>query len=209
MNTIHNVVEKKTIDTDKLASSQCLLSIARTDGKKGKSGLCIIADTPSQNWIQLLEHNAIGNKWITGKINELRSEIASSINKAGGTIYSSNIGYEAIVAEMGKVTESSAFTVASIETWFNTYMKPLIVARLAEKGNISSSNIEKMASGYLKSFQILAARKDNRYMSSSIKASLVKALSLLPDDHDTTVCNEISERLECITEAPELDLCAL
>ena len=199
--TAYTVRNTKDV-ADSISEGYTMLPISRTDGKKGKSGLCIVVPVVSDSVVALVQASPIGKVWLAGCIDSLRSQVASKVNKLGGTITSDRIGIDALLAAMNIANESERFTKDSIASWFAEYLEPVIAARIRTKNNgIAADKVEKAVAGYLASFQILANRPDNRSMDKAIKNQLLVALGMLPEDHDTVTGNEIAARLEVVQEA--------
>ncbi len=200
--TAYTVKNTKDLDKDMDMAVNTILPISRTDGKKGKSGLCIVVSCISDPVLSLVSVNPIGKQFLINSLDDLRSRMASAINKNGGTITSDRIGIDAMLAAMGKENESQRFTKESIATWFAEYLEPVLCDRIKNRNSgIAADKLDKAVSGYLVSFQILANKPDNRNMAKEIRAQLLTALSLLPEDHDTVTAEEIAARLEVVSEA--------
>jgi len=200
--TAYTVKNTKDLDKDLDTTVNTVLPISRTDGKKGKSGLCIVVPCVSDSVLSLVQINPVGKQFLINCLDDLRSRIASAINKNGGMITSDRIGIDAMLAAMSKENESQRFTKESIAVWFAEYLEPLLAARIKERNaGIAADKLDKAVAGYLVSFQVLANKPDNRNMHKDIRAQLLTALSLLPEDHDTVTAEEIAARLEVIQEA--------
>jgi hypothetical protein len=195
--TVRNTKEVETIGDGMVA-----LPVSRTDGKKGKSGLCILVPAVSESVLDCVMRDVIGRAFIVDCIDSIRSKVASSLNKSGKLILSDSIGITGILAAMKAETESTRFTKEGIAAWFAEYLDPLIGAKLsARMPGIAADKLDKLVQGYCEQLQVLANRPDNRCMPNAIKEQLIKALALLPDDHDSMVCEEIAARLDTIQEA--------
>jgi hypothetical protein len=202
MTTTYTVRNTKDLDKNLDEVSNTVLPISRTDGKKGKSGLCIVVPAVSDPVLSLVSVNAIGKQFLINCLDDLRSRMASTINKNGGIITSERLGIDAMLVAMTKENESQRFTKESIATWFAEYLEPLLADRIATKNpNIAADKLDKAVAGYLVSLQVLANKPDNRNMAKEIRAQLMTALSVLPEDHDTVTANEIAARLEVVQEA--------
>jgi hypothetical protein len=200
--TAYTVKNTKDLDKDMDMGINTILPISRTDGKKGKSGLCIVAPCVSDAVLSLVSVNPIGKQFLINALDDLRSRMASAINKNGGMITSDRIGIDAMIATMSKENESQRFTKESIAVWFAEYLEPVLCDRIKNRNSgIAADKLDKAVAGYLVSFQILANKPDNRNMSKEIRAQLLTALSLLPEDHDTVTAEEIAARLEVVSEA--------
>jgi len=197
MTTIHTVTTTK----DAVVSEGfTTVSIARTDGQKGKSGLCIVVPVVSESVAALVASSEIGRAWLVDHIDGLRGKIASGIHKAGGTITSDKLGIEALLAAMKLETESQRMTKDAIGAWFDSDLAGLISARLQERmQGIAADKLAKLVDSYKAGFQILAGRDPS--MAEAIKVSLQRALELLPEDYDSVIATKVAEKLAVVTEA--------
>ena len=64
------------------------------------------------------------------------------------------------------------------------------------------SKLNQLLANYLDSFQVLAGR--NPSMNNDVKASLIRAMEFLPEDHDSVTAQEIARRLAEVQEATAL-----
>ena len=153
------------------------LAIARTDGKKGKSGLCIVVPQVSDAVYSLITNSDWGKAWIVDCVDSLRSRMASQINARGETITADKLGITAIESAMRQELESQRITMDSIGKWFDADLAGLIEGRIRTKSNgaASDSAIAKMVGMYREKFQSLAGR--NVSMSADVKLQLLTALS--------------------------------
>ena len=179
--------------------NEILLPISRTDGKKGKSGLCIKVNALSDAVLNVVYVDAIGKQFLINAIDKVRSEIASSLNKDGKQITDDKIGVTAILAAMKASVESQRFTKESIKVWFDEHLAALLQNAIESKYvGITSDKVLKMVNDYCDAFQMLASRAVNgKYeMKTDIRNGLLRVLELLPEDHDTVTGNEIATRLD-------------
>jgi hypothetical protein len=197
MTTMFPVV--KTVDAV-IADGHIALPVSRTDGKKGKSGLCIVVPVVSDSVVSLVIQSDIGKAWLSDGIDTVRSHIASVINKAGNTITSDKLGIDGILAQMKLETESQRMTKEAIGVWFDADLAPLVSARIAEKmQGIAADKLAKLVDGYKVTFQTLAGRDVS--MAEPIKAGLIKAMELLPAEYDHVIGNKVMEKLIDVSEA--------
>jgi hypothetical protein len=184
------------------------LPVARTDGKKGKSGKCIVVPQVSSNVWQLVEGNEVGKAWLIAQINGLRSEIASGLNKAGKEISSDKLGIDGILAAMKASNESTRLTKESIGVWFDTYLVPVLTEKLLEKfTGIATAKLEAIVEGYKVEFCKCTSRE--LVIVPAVKEQLNKALALLPEDHDTAICEKLIVLIEGAATESKVDLNAL
>lgn len=200
MTTMFPVV--KTADAI-VSDGMVSLSIARTDGKKGKSGLCIVVPVISESVLSLVVNHEIGKAWIVDCIDGLRSKVASGINKAGNTITSDKLGIDALYIAMKAETESQRMTKDAIGAWFDTDLASLISAKIAAKMvGIAADKLAKLVDGYKVTFQTLAGRDVS--MNEQVKAGLLKAMELLPAEYEHVIAGKVLEKLTEVTEATDV-----
>jgi len=205
---MNNYPVKATKDIGELAVDQVVLGIARTDGKKGKSGLCIVAPVVSSAVLNLVHNNETGKAWIVNCIDDLRSRIASAANKAGKSITSEMLGIDALLVAMGEENASNRLSKESIAVWFDEVMGELITKRIkAKMGDvtIADDKLVKLVEGYKNQFLNLAGRGN---LPEAIRVQLATALELLPEDHDNAVTTKIAEKLAAMA-VPAEELMAL
>jgi hypothetical protein len=83
----------------------------------------------------------------------------------------------------------------------------LIAARLKDKiAGISDDKIGKLVEGYRVKFAGLSGRDVT--MPDEVRDQLIKAMDLLPEEHDSTMAVRIAEKLAAVTESSE-ELAAL
>jgi len=192
----------KTTDIS-AGENEILLPISRTDGKKGKSGLCIKVSALSDAVLNVVYVDAIGKQFLINAIDSVRSKVASALNKDGKPITDDKIGVTAILAAMKAEVESQRFTKESIKVWFDDFLAPLLQVAIEEKYvGITSDKTLRMISDYCEAFQLLVSRPvSGKYeMKAEVRNGLLHVLELLPEDHDTVTGNEIASRLEKTVE---------
>jgi hypothetical protein len=186
------------------AENQVVLSIARVDGKKGKSDRAMVVPVLTEAEIQGLLLNSVGKAWIADAVDGLRSKMASkeSASVMGRAISSDTFTNSAILAAMSADLESTRLTKESIAAWFDADMAPLVVARLQEKiAGIADDKLAKLVAGYKESFCAVSGRSG---MSPKLVEQLQAALTLFPDDYDSLIAAKIATKLEEITEPDNL-----
>lgn len=187
------------------------LAIARTDGKKGKSGLCIVVPVVSDAVYSVITNSEWGKAWIVDSVDSLRSRMASQINAKGETITAARLGIDAIESAMRQELESQRITMDSIGKWFDADLAGLIAGRIRSKtGNAASDTaIAKMVSAYREKFQSLAGR--NVSMSTDVKLQLLAALELLTaaaaasgTEYESVIGSKVADLLDKAQEATEM-----
>ena len=193
----------KTSDVKELEANQVTIAISRTDGKKGKSGLCAVVDAFNGINLQSAMLDDTGKAWMIDAIEALRSRMASDLNKAGKPINQFNLGYDAVIQAMKQESMSQRMTAEAIGAWFDADLAILVQSRIAEKmPQLDSAKIAKLVDGYKDKFVSLSGR--NVSMSEQVKGQLLNALSLLADDYDSVIGNKVMEKVMNVTEATEV-----
>jgi len=181
------------------------LNVARTDGKKGKSGSVIVVPVLSDSVLFLIQGADVGKAFIVDAIDALRSRIASSINSKGNTITSDKLGIDAILAAMKLETESQRMTKDSIGIWFDDDLLALMKARFAVKlPGISDGKMAGITYQYRCKFQSLAGR--DGFIPDAVKSQLVTAMELLPAEYESVIGTKLLEKLTAVTDDSMLEL---
>lgn len=187
------------------------LAIARTDGKKGKSGLCIVVPQVSDAVYSLITNSDWGKAWIVDCVDSLRSRMASQVNARGETVTAEKLGITAIEAAMRQELESQRITMDSIGKWFDSDLAGLIEGRIRAKsgGVVGDATISKMVSAYREKFQSLAGR--NVSMTPDVKLQLMAALELVTtaatargSEYESVIGSKVAELLDKAQEATEM-----
>ena len=194
---------QKTVDAV-VGDGQVALAISRTDGKKGKSGLCIVVPVTSDAVVSVVQNGVEFAPWLVAAIDDIKSRIASAINKKQEAITSDKLGVAAILAAMKAETESQRMTKEAIGTWFDADLAPAIAARIVEKmTGIAADKVAKLVEGYKLRFQSLAGRDVS--MDDKVKAQLITALELLTEEQgDSVIALKVMEKLTEVSEATEV-----
>jgi hypothetical protein len=178
-------------------------SVSRTDGKKGKSGIVCVAPAISEPVATVFYNDAIGKAFIVDVLEGLRSRIISGLHAGSRLISDEAIGVTAMLATAKLVVEGSRMTKEAIGIWFDADLTLLVSARIREKmAGISDDKVAKLVSGYRTAFESLSAREVS--MSAEVKASLLKAMDLLPEDYDSVVGGKVLSKLVAAEEAKEM-----
>ncbi len=178
------------------------IPISRTDGKKGKSGLCIVVPQVSDAAADVIFNDERCQDWLITAINGFKSAIASAINKKNEAITSAKLGTDAILNAMRAETESQRMTKDAIGAWFDADLAQLIAARIESKmQGIAADKVAKLVEGYKARFMALAGRDVST--PDAVKEQLTVALSLLPDGYENTICEKVAEKLAEVSEATE------
>jgi hypothetical protein len=182
---------------------------ARVIAKKGKIGSKTMesqaAEVPvvSIGILNALVANDVGREWLADKVQSVQDGIIRSLVEAGKmAFFPEQIGLDAILKAM-QADAAGRFSKESVAEWFAEYLESPVRAALLEKfgAGTASSQIDKMVTAYVGAFQILANRVENRTMPAAQKASLIRVLAMLPDDHESAIGEEIAVRIETVTEA--------
>lgn len=197
-------VKKTTELPEVLDSNSIALPVSRTDGKKGKSGLCIVVPATSEAILNLIQIDPFGKSWLLKQIDDLRSRLASTANKAGCVITSETIGITAILAEIKKQALQSTLSAESVGQWFDDFLAvPLLAAFKTKKPGAIEVQLVKLVKLYRDMFCSLAGKQV--VMQESSKIQLATALELLEEgsegaDHPTTC--QLAEKISSL-ESPE------
>lgn len=141
-----------------------------------------------------------GQQWLRGKVQDVQDSIIRKLIGAGkASFFDDQIGMDACLKVMSSELESTRFSKESIKVWFDAHLRGLLAARLAEKNPaMQSSVVQKLCDQFLERFMSLAGR--NVSMDLKTKDQLLKAIELLPEDHESATCNEVIERLQEVGE---------
>ncbi len=190
----YNVLETKNVINPELEGFT-LLPVSRTDGKKGKSGICVQVPAVSESVLSLVFSHEDGKEFFTACIDKVRSQIVSGLHKGNKVISSESIGLDAILNAIKMQNEQTVrFSKEGIASWFNEELLPLLSDAIANKlPGISADKMNRIVAGYLDDFKLLAAREV--MISQEVKVKLEKAMMLLPDDYEHHVSEIISSKL--------------
>ena len=180
------------------------IPISRTDGKKGKSGLCIVVPEVSDAAQNVIFHDARCQAWLVTAINGFKSAIASAINKSGNVITSAKLGTDAVLEAMRRECESQRMTKDAIGAWFDSDLAPAVGARIESKMHgIAADKVAKIVESYKLRFQSLAGRDVS--MTDVVKAQLTTALELLTEEQgEHVIAVKVMEKLTEVSEASEV-----
>jgi hypothetical protein len=186
-----------------LTEGMTAYSVSRTDGKKGKSGIVCVAPTISEAVATVFYNDTMGKAFIVDVLEGLRSRIISGLHAGSKLISDEAIGVTAMLATAKLVVEGSRMTKEAIGVWFDSDLAPLVAARIREKmQGISDDKVAKLVSGYRTAFESLSAREVG--MSEEVKASLLKAMDLLPEDYDSVMGGKVLAKLVAAEEPKEI-----
>ena len=184
----------------KVSEGQTTLNIARTDGKKGKSGNVIVVPVVSDAVVTLVHNYETGKQWIIAAIDDLRTRVASTLNKAGKEITSDALGIDALIAAMAEENASQRLSRDSIAAWFDSTMSAVISGKVQEKfagTGIADDKVALLVGQYRETFCELGGRGG---IKEKKLQQLVKVLQYLPDDHEHAMTTRISEKLTSLLE---------
>jgi hypothetical protein len=186
-----------------LTEGMTAYSVSRTDGKKGKSGIVCVAPAISEAVTTVFYNDAMGKAFIVDVLEGLRSRIISSLHAGNKLISDEAIGVTAMLATAKLVVEGSRMTKEAIGVWFDADLALLVSARIREKmAGISEDKVAKLVSGYRTAFESLSAREVA--ISDEVKASLLKAMDLLPEDYDSVMGGKVLAKLVAAEEPKEI-----
>lgn len=176
------------------------LPIARTDGKKGKSGNAIMAHAITANTMQAILNDEVGAAWMISQVNALRSVMASALHKAGSTITREDIALTALLEAMKKEEGKQRFSKDAIASWFDAVLCKYLSAALEAKG-IPAGVAEKTLEAFKTVFCKLSAREVS--LTDAEKDQLVKAMGLIPEDSEDAVEGMTERIAEKLAEAAD------
>lgn len=198
----------KTADAKEL-EGYSLLNIARTDGKKGKSGMVVQVPALSESVVTVIYNDATGQAWIKSQIDSLRSELASAANKAGLPVEADTIGVTALLAAMTAKEAAIRVSKESIAAWFSDVLQPLLAATLQAKG-IPQGVADKTIGVFSANFQKLASPEVT--FPDAVSSQLVKAMELIVEGseaEDNPMTEKVAVRLSAAMERATVDIGAL
>lgn len=141
-----------------------------------------------------------GQQWLCSKVQDVQDTIIRKLIGAGkASFFDDQIGLHAVLKVMTAEVESTRFSKESIKGWFDAHLRGLLVAKLAERNPaMQQSVILKLCDQFMERFMSLAGR--NVSMDLKTKDQLLKAVELLPEDHESATATEILERLQEVGE---------
>lgn len=141
-----------------------------------------------------------GQQWLRSKVQDVQDALIRKMIGAGKvSFFDDQIGIDACLRVMAAEMESTRFSKESIKVWFDGSLRGLLAARLSEKNPaMQQSVILKLCDQFLERFVSLAGR--NVSMDLKTKDQLLKAIELLPADHESATATEIMERLQEVGE---------
>lgn len=180
------------------------LPLGRSDGKKGKADRCIVIPECSSSVLQLLLACPEGEEWMKGQVQQLRKVVALALHKQGKVISSQSLGIDALREALRNCSAGAMrLTRESIAQWFAAPdgMKQLLAQALVARG-MRDDAIAATTAAFLVTFQKLAARKDNFWLTPQEKGQLEKAMLLLQDGSDYAVSPMTEAIAEMLLEIP-------
>lgn len=198
----------KTADAKEL-EGYSLLNVARTDGKKGKSGMVVQVPALTDSVVTVIYNDPIGQAWIRSAIDSLRSDLASACNKLGNPIEADTIGVTALLAGMAAKEAATRVSKESIGEWFKAVLQPLLSATLAGKG-IPAGVADKTIAVFSSNFQKLASPEVT--FPDAVSSQLVKAMELIAEDSDAAelpMTEKVAVRLSAAMERATVDIGSL
>ena len=193
---------QKTADVKAIPEGMQQFAVSRNDGKKGKSGIVCVAPAITEAVQSVFEQSIEGKAFILDCISGLRSKVISKLHSKNLTITDEAIGITALVAMAKLETESQRMTKEAIGNWFDADLSGLIANAISAKmQGIAADKLAKLVDGYKAKFQTLSQREIS--MQLAVKAQLVKAMELLPEDYDNVIAEKVAEALTKAEEASE------
>lgn len=179
------------------------LPLGRSDGKKGKSDRAIAVPACSDSIVQLLLASEEGSQWIKDQVDSLRRQVAMKLLKEGAVISSVSLGIGALKEALREQPCSTRLTKDAIAAWYGAAdgMKQLLIAAFVARG-MRIDAIAATCDAFLATFQKLASRKDNFWLTPQEKGQLEKAMMLLVDGSDYAVSAMTEAIAEMLLEIP-------
>lgn len=199
--SMYSVVATKDLPKA-IGEGMTVYAVSRNDGKKGKSGIVCVAPAISDAVVTVFSQSDEGKAYIVDCIESLRSKIISKLHSKSLTITDEAIGITALQAIAKLETESQRMTKEAIGAWFDADLAKLVGDAISAKlAGIAADKLLKLVDGYKAKFQTLAMRDCN--MPQAVKAQLVKAMELLPEDYENVIAEKVAEALTKAEEASE------
>ncbi len=180
--------------------------IARLLAKKGSiegrsmESQGVIVPVVSLAMLNALVSDTAGQQWLRGRVQDVQDSLIRKMIGAGkASFFDDQIGLDACLRVMTADMESTRFSKESIKVWFDSSLRSLLAARLSEKNPaMQASVVQKLCDQFMERFMSLAGR--NVSMDLKTKDQLLKALELLPEDHESATAAEVLERLNEVGE---------
>lgn len=180
--------------------------LARLLAKKGQiegkstDSMGVIVPVVGISFLNGIMADSNGQQWLRQQVESVQDLLIRRAIGAGKlAIFDDAIDVGACLRVMAADMESTRFSKESIKVWFDAHLRGLLAARLAEKNPaMQQSVVMKLCDQFLDRFMSLAGR--NVSMDLKTKDQLLKAIELLPEDHESATCNELLERLQEVGE---------
>ena len=180
--------------------------IARLLAKKGMiegravESQGVLLPVVSIGMLNALVSDTAGQQWLRARVQDVQDSIIRRLIGAGkASFFDDQIGIYAVLRVMSSELESTRFSKESIKVWFDGSLRSLLAARLSEKNPaMQSSVVQKLCDQFLERFMSLAGR--NVSMDLKTKDQLLKAIELLPEEHESATAAELLERLQEVGE---------
>ncbi len=195
----YQLLNLKTISKQEVpAGNRLCRVIAKGKNTKLAESLGVWLPATTVTAVQVVMNNETGREFLCNAVAAVQDGIVRKLAEAGKlAVFAEQIDIDAVLQAMAAENESARFSSKSIEAWFASTMKPVLIDALNAKGY--GNQVEKLCKNYLDSFMVLAGR--NPSMNGAIKAGLIRCMELLPQDQDDAVTVEIARRLADVQEA--------
>jgi len=194
----------KVADVKPTAQQVCI-SIARIDGKKGKSGMCVVAPRMTENTLQVLLMKPEGKAWFFKQVYSLAGNLLTAQHKAGKLLDDSMINVTALASAMARLA-AEKLTVEQLEAWFDETLATALHAKiLAAYPTATPEKLAAMVAGYKAAFAKLATKEP----SMQVKTQLMNAVSTVGLEDTDYIGEQVLEILTKEEDSTEDLLAAL
>lgn len=181
--------------------------LARLLAKKGQiegkttDSLGVIVPVVGVSFLNGIMADANGQQWLRQQVESVQDLLIRKAIGAGKlSLFDDAIDVGACLRVMASSLESTRFSAASVKAWFDAHLRERLQQRLSEKNPaMQVSVVQKLADQFCDSFCSLTGK--NPTMSNKTKEAIVKAMELLPEDHESAVAEELMERMNEASEA--------
>lgn len=188
-----------------IGDGMAVYAVSRNDGKKGKSGIVCVAPAISGPTVAVFQNDAIGAAFIADCIAGLRSKIISKLHASNLVVSDDAIGITALLALATQEVNGTRMTAAAIGEWFDSDLAALVSGAIkAKMVGIADDKLGKLVAGYKDRFQSLSGRDVS--MPDAVKASMMRAIALLPEGYDSVIGEKVITKLDSVSEAGEVAL---
>ena len=181
--------------------------LARLLAKKGQiegkttDSMGVIVPVVGVSFLNGIMADSNGQQWLRQQVEGVQDLLIRRAIGAGKlAIFDDAIDVGACLRVMTSSLESTRFSAAAVKAWFDAHLRERLQQRLLEKNPaMQQSVVQKLADQFCDSFCSLTGK--NPTMSNKTKEAIVKAMELLPEDHESAVAEELMERMNEASES--------